>query len=310
MLPHVFLVCALITTVIQLGGFAAAFALQTEIFYDVLGGLNYLAITAVSIHSTDVWLSDSRKIATTVIFISSRGWLLLFLAWRAHERKGDGRFDGVINNFGTFLKFWAVQGLWVMLVSLPIIFINCSPVTSAVTSWDALFIAGFALGHIYEVVADVQKALWVKAGRQGGFCTVGLWNLSRHPNYFGEMLQWWAIWLLAFSSSSGVTDWLWWATAASPLFTMQLLVNVPETGLAQANGKNLKRYYDRFPESYTAYRASTSILLPMVGYQYVPMFLKRTIFFDLLRYEYRPQTKFAPSVAQTGTRTTQTSKAD
>jgi len=121
------------------------------------------------------------------------------------------------------------------------------------------------------------------------------------------MLQWWSCWVLAYSCASGPADWMWWASAASPLFTMQVLLNIPETGVAQANGKSLKRYYERFPESYAAYRASTSILLPMVGYSYVPMALKRTLFLDLARYEYRPRPKGTP---QTSTRTTAGKKAE
>jgi hypothetical protein len=121
------------------------------------------------------------------------------------------------------------------------------------------------------------------------------------------MLQWWTCWLLAYSCASGPSDWVWWASAASPLFTMQVLLNIPETGVAQANGKSLKRYYERFPESYAAYRASTSILLPMVGYSYVPMALKRTLFLDLERYEYRPRTKGAP---QTSTRSSAGTKVE
>ena len=80
---------------------------------------------------------------------------------------------------------------------------------------------------------------------------------------------------------------------------MHVLLNIPATGVCQANGKSLKRYYDRFPETYAAYRASTSILLPMVGYQYVPMFLKRTVFLDRECYEYRPRPEGA---VQTSTR--------
>ena len=76
--------------------------------------------------------------------------------------------------------------------------------------------------------------------------------------------------------------------AVSPLFTMHVLLNLPATGVAQANGKNLARYYDSWPDEYARYRASTSILLPMVGYAHVPLALKRTLFLDLERYEYRP----------------------
>ena len=64
------------------------------------------------------------------------------------------------------------------------------------------------------------------------------------------MLQWWCAWLLAFASSSGLTDPVWWATAVSPLFTMHVLLNLPATGVAQANGKNLARYYDSWPDEY------------------------------------------------------------
>ena len=69
---------------------------------------------------------------------------------------------------------------------------------------------------------------------------------------------------------------------------MHILLNMEPTGLCNAEGKSLKRYYDKCPERYAEYRESTSILIPMFGYKYVPMFLKRTIFFDFQKYEYKP----------------------
>ena len=73
---------------------------------------------------------------------------------------------------------------------------------------------------------------------------------------------------------------------------MQILLNTAGTGVMQANNeRSLKRYYDNCPEEYKAYRESTSILIPFVGYKYVPMFLKRTIFFDFECYEYKPALK-------------------
>lgn len=69
---------------------------------------------------------------------------------------------------------------------------------------------------------------------------------------------------------------------------MQILLNTPATGVYNANGKSLKRYYDKVPEEYALYRKRTSILIPLPCgvYQFVPMFLKRTVFFDFKRYEY------------------------
>mmetsp|Transcript_1179 Transcript_1179/g.2183 ORF Transcript_1179/g.2183 Transcript_1179/m.2183 type:complete len:315 (-) Transcript_1179:73-1017(-) len=284
-----------ITLGIQLSGFIVAYALQTETFYDILGGVNYLALALWSalIPGPSSWADDPHKVAMTVLFLCSRSWLLLFLAWRAHERGGDSRFDEIKTNFVKFLVAWLVQGAWCFLISVPMIFVNSSSVYSTFfTPLDWISSVGFGLGIVCELVADVQKAIWVKKGREGGFCTKGIWNYSRHPNYFGEMLQWWCSWLLAYSSSEkaegGYSDPLWWFCIVSPLFTMHILMNVPSTGLAHAEGQNLKRYYDDNAEKYSEYRASTSILMPMIGYRYVPMFLKRTMFLDFPWYEYRP----------------------
>lgn len=124
-------------------GFVLAYLLKTETFYDVFGGFNYLVLALLSSvlgasgGGSLSWVDDPRKILTTVLFGLSRGWLLLFLAWRAHERKGDSRFDEVLGKgeFAgqtpqplRFFVFWIAQAFWVMLVSLPMLFVNASSV--------------------------------------------------------------------------------------------------------------------------------------------------------------------------------------
>jgi len=295
--------CALITVGIQVGGFTVAWILKTETFYDILGGVNYFALVAYTFESSA--FSDARKLASTAVFIASRSWLLGFLAWRAHERGGDSRFDEILGktdkpaNAMHFLIAWLMQGSWCFLISMPMLFVNSSTIAAAPFSvYDYIMLVGFAAGITIEVLGDVQKSVWVKAGRQGGFCQVGIWAWSRHPNYFGEMLQWWCHFGLALSSSpygsNALTqDWLWWLCALSPLFTMQILLNVPETGIAQAEGKGLKRYYEKCPEEYMAYRSRTSVLVPMPSalWQPIPLFLKRLLFFEFSKYEYRPKQK-------------------
>lgn len=291
-------ISALITGLIQGLGFLAAYFLQTEKFYDILGGLNFLILgiyTAIDgeFESEDeggAWKDNTRKVSATIIFCISRGWLLMFLAWRAHERGGDSRFDEVKDKFGMFFIYWFVQAIWVFCISLPIIFINSSdkPFSDgSLSELDYVCIFGFAFAVAIEILADVNKAIWVKKGRQGGFCTVFPWNVSRHPNYFGEMLQWWSAFGLAFGAGSGWSDVQWWTSILSPVVTMNILLNTGGTGVMNANGKNLKRYYDRYPEEYAKYRNETSILIPMIGYKYVPLALKRTIFFDFACYEYK-----------------------
>ena len=225
----VLLVCSAITLGIQLSGFAVSFALQTEKFYDILGGVNFVAVTACSVLYDQPpglpWTEDPRKVINTALFLCSRGWLLGFLAWRAHERGGDARFDGVKDKFGQFLVFWLVQGVWVILISMPMLFVNASHVRGrALGVADALAIGGFAFAVALEVVADVQKAVWVRAGRPGGFCQTGVWRLSRHPNYFGEMLQWWCAWGFAYASSHA-------AAGGQVGYSDECSATVPESGM-------------------------------------------------------------------------------
>ena len=146
-------ISAAITAAIQLGGFAVAYAMQTEKFYDVLGGINYLVLAIYSAIDGEFqgnpWIKDERKVACTVIFIVSRGWLLLFLAWRAHERNGDSRFDEVKDKFGMFLVYWIFQGLWVFMISMPVIFVNSSDIPSSSFSiGDWVSIVGFGFGAL------------------------------------------------------------------------------------------------------------------------------------------------------------------
>merc|ERR1719171_3117969 len=109
---------------------------------------------------------------------------------------------------------------------MPLLFVNASAAQRprlAISDW--LSLVGFATGVVLEVAADVQKAVWVRRGRPGGFCRSGVWRVSRHPNYFGEILQWWCAWAFAYSSGSGVDDPGWWACIISPVFTMNILLN-------------------------------------------------------------------------------------
>ena len=181
-----------------------------------------------------------------------------------------------------------------MLVSMPMLFVNSSNVVKPdFSAYDIVMAVLFGISVLTEIAADIQKAVWVKNGRQGNFCEVGVWKYSRHPNYFGEIFQWWSLWAFSYSSSQnplgGYADTLWWAGIVSPLFSMQILLNMAPTGIMNAEGKNLKRYYDKCPERYAKYRKNTSILIPFIGYGFVPQFLKRTIFFDFEKYEYKPR---------------------
>ena len=296
----IFANAAKVTFGLQLTGFLAAYALQTEVFYDILGGTNFLLLAVLGVWED--WSDNSltpRFVAMTTVFGGSRGWLLVFLAWRAHSRKGDSRFDGVKDQFGRFLAFWMVQAMWVLIISWPLLVVqgleNKTSHAEELSTRDIVWLTGFAVGVVCEIVADVQKTLWVNAGREGTFCTVGLWSFSRHPNYFGEIFQWWCAWGLSYGSWVGMPDAttaqtvVWFLGCLSPLFSMHILLNLPATGIWNAEGNSLSRYYDSEDgEAYKKYRASTSPLIPMVGYQLIPLSIQRIFLFEWERFEYKP----------------------
>ena len=137
----------------------------------ILGGSNYLVLaifSAITGSGNELqWTNDPRKIIATILFICSRGWLLLFLAWRAHERKGDSRFDEVLGKGDgpmqplSFFIFWMAQALWVYFISMPLLFINSSDVKRPeFSAYDIIFAVLFGFGVMIEIVADIQKALW------------------------------------------------------------------------------------------------------------------------------------------------------
>lgn len=269
---------AIYTFGLQLVGFVAASILKTETFYDVLGGINFLLLAILGF----VLDGSTRLTYMTVLFVVSRGWLLVFLAWRAHSRKGDARFDEVIGKPSLFFVYWMVQACWVYTISIPLMLVQSEDDRDVSSAVDWLLMGGFAFGIVLEITSDFQKTMWINHGRIGGFCRTGWWKYSRHPNYAGEILQWWCAAALCNS----------WVAFLSPLFTMIILLSLQGTGIWNAEGKNLKRYYEsKFREEYIMYRKTTSPLIPMIGYGSIPLIVKRWCFFEWERYEYMPSPK-------------------
>ena len=114
-----------------------------------------------------------------------------------------------------------------------------------------LFIIGFGI----EIVADHQKTAFrsIEANKHS-FITSGLWSKSRHPNYFGEVLLWFAIAVISFSSLEG----LQLITLISPVFTYILLVYV--SGVRMLEDMNDKKWAD--DENYKSYKENTPMLFP------------------------------------------------
>jgi steroid 5-alpha reductase family enzyme len=133
-----------------------------------------------------------------------------------------------------------------ILVSSPIIFINTFP--SKFVFLDLLGILIWTFGFFFESVGDFQLSRFIKS-KKGGIMKSGLWKYTRHPNYFGEVIQWWGIWLIALSVSYG------WVSVIGPLLITFLILKVSGIPLLE---KKMEEN-DEFRE----YKKNTSMFFPL-----------------------------------------------
>lgn len=249
-----FALCAAIAFLIQWVAFVPAYSAQTEHYFDLTGSLTYITLVLFALFAANLWDTRSLVLAGLILVWALRLGSFLFI--RVRQDGSDGRFDRIKPSFSRFLMTWTLQGLWVFLTASAAL-AALTTRTPAPLEWIGLGgMLAFTIGFVIEVVADRQKrAFRLQPENADRFITSGLWAWSRHPNYFGEILLWLGIFIIAAPVLQG-----WqWVTVLSPLFVWFLLTRVSGIPLLEARGK--KRWGED-PE-YRAYLQRTSILVPM-----------------------------------------------
>lgn len=233
--------------------FLPSFLAQTEHYYDLAGSLTYLALAIGTLLLAGSL--DARSLVLTALVSIWALRLGSFLYLRIKQRGVDQRFDAIKPSFTRFLMAWTLQGLWVFLTLSAAL----AAMTAATpTPFGFLGLVGMAVwvgGFAIEVVSDRQKRLFRQDPENADrFITTGLWAWSRHPNYFGEIMLWLGIALIALPALSG-----WqYITLISPLFVYLLLTRV--SGIPPLESRAEKRWGDK-PE-FRAYKERTPILFP------------------------------------------------
>ncbi len=197
-----------------------------------------------------------------------RGWLLLlmaaiwglrlsvYLTWRNWGQGEDYRYRAMRKRHGnrfTLVSLGTVfffQGLLTWFISLPLQFGIGAQSAEPLSVLDYFGATIWLIGLLFESVGDFQLTRFkADPANVGRVMDRGLWRFTRHPNYFGDALVWWGIFLVAASAPYGVY------TVLSPALMTFLLAWVSGVRLLE------KKLVKTRPE-YANYVARTNAFIP------------------------------------------------
>jgi steroid 5-alpha reductase family enzyme len=233
--------------------FIPAYLQQTEKFFDLTGSITYISVATLALFFSEE--VDGRAILLWALVVVWAIRLGVFLFSRIKKAGKDDRFDDLKPSFVRFLNVWTIQGLWVTFTSAAAL---VAITTTHRKELDWFAITGLLLwvfGFTFEVVADAQKSRFTANPKnKGKFIQTGLWSRSRHPNYFGEIVLWAGVALIALPVLQG-----WqWVAMISPVFVTLLLTRV--SGVPLLENKADKKWGGQ--ADYEAYKKRTPVLIP------------------------------------------------
>lgn len=225
---------------------------------DIAWGLGFIVVAVTSLIVANTYMIYQLVITGLTLIWGLR--LFFYIGLRNWSKPEDFRYVNMRKKWGNHVHLKAyfvvfmLQMTFLLIVALPILISSTIDVALTPTGWIIIG-AGIILwiiGFFFEAVGDQQLKKFKKDPKhKGKVLTTGLWKYTRHPNYFGEALMWWAIWIISMSTLSLVAL----IGIIGPLFINYLLRYVSGVPLLE------KRYKDN-PE-FQAYAKKTSIFIPL-----------------------------------------------
>jgi steroid 5-alpha reductase family enzyme len=228
-------------------------------FADVAWGIGFILLAVVTFcchHSPSLlW----RQLLP-VILVSIWGLRLSTHIFRRfiRNKQGDARYHELATKWGShvelrsFLDVFLSQGILTILVSTPVIL-----AVSSTPKNTMLIIIGAAIwlvGFFFESVGDAQLTRFLaNPVNKGQLMTAGLWRYTRHPNYFGEITQWWGLFVIGLSAAYG------WIGVIGALAITVLVTKISGIPLLEAHYKGRS--------DWEAYARQTSTLIPRLPHK-------------------------------------------
>lgn len=250
-MANLFLNCFFIILVYVSGWFLIALYKKRNDVADIAWGIGYIIICSYLFIATERW--------TVLLVLYS-----LILIWglrlsihiynRNKNKKEDYRYQAWRNEWGknffwrSYLQVFILQGFILLIIISPVInAAAAAPVNWSIFSW--LGIGCWIVGFYFQAIGDHQLAVFVKQKKPGEIIQTGLWKFSRHPNYFGEIMMWWGIFIITIPIQHSIYFLI------SPVTITLLLVYVSGIPLLE------KKYKGN--AAFDEYKKRTSMLIPM-----------------------------------------------
>ena len=213
--------------------------LKNSSIVDIFWGTGFVFINLAA-----YYLSQQTMQQTLLtIFVTSWGLRLsIHIFLRNHRKPEDFRYAQWRKEQGSqwwwisFFKVFLLQGILMWIITAPLLAVQTVANVSSLTLVNVVGIAVWAIGFFFEAVSDYQLVRFKSDSQhQGKLLTSGLWHYSRHPNYFGDTMQWWGFYFLAATSG------YWW-TIFSPVIMTLLLLRVSGVTLLEKTMKTRSGY--------------------------------------------------------------------
>jgi steroid 5-alpha reductase family enzyme len=179
--------------------------------------------------------------------------LAVYLAWRNRGKGEDPRYQAMRAKrpssfwWYSYFQVFLLQAFLLWIVAAPLAASQAGAKPSHFAILDYVGAAIWAVGFLFEVVGDVQLVLFRRdPANKGKVLQTGLWRYTRHPNYFGEVLIWWGVWLIAAAAHG------YWSVYGPVVITL-LLLRVSGVTLLEKSLKESKPGYAEYVRRTSAF---------------------------------------------------------
>lgn len=252
-MAETFTMCAWILLVYVVMQWLASLFLEDASIVDRFWGGGFALVALVSFSCMDRVTPRALLLLALAVIWGLR--LSLYLTWRNWGQGEDYRYDAMRKRHGSrfvlisLFTVFLFQGLLTWIISLPLQ-VGISAKDGELNLLDGIGVVFWMIGLVFESVGDFQLARFkANPANKGEVMNRGLWRYTRHPNYFGDALLWWGIYLVAATAPYGAY------TILSPALMTFLLMRVSGVWLLEKKLRKTK-------PAYAAYAAQTNAFFP------------------------------------------------